>query len=429
MAQLLEAGVYFVTRARGYHVLEHPQIQGALAHPPTARVTRVNSDEVVELFDGGWLQLDAGLSQTRVIVARHYVPAPGKRVSVGKCIGEWVYELFVTTLPSAGFLVEEVLDLYHGRGAFEAVLADEDLEEDPDRWCSYTECGQELWQVACQWVWNLRLSLGQTMQGGKTREIEWAPVKAAPPFLVPEESPPQEYGPWQQAVAFGRAAGRLGADTFVLQEDGTLRCPAGASLWLSEVRQENAFTQRAVYVASQMDCPHCTLREQCLGRHAKGIALVGEVAVRRLLPSPLSVEQDPHLLAAMRWVDVAGRALRRTWIAHWRRKSRRNPSSGRSSTKNLLSTSSSSLDPFSSSLELARSARTQCLVGATASAHYCCWRSRFSCCQRALGETNKSKETLRRSCISLRNREGGDSLSPSSNLAFVHHWLLACYPC
>ena len=113
----LSAGMPFVTRARGYHVLEHPQIQGVLAHPPTATVTRVNSDEVVELFDGGWLQLDAGMPQTRVIVARHHVPPPGKRVSVGKSIGEWVYELFITTLPSQGLLVEEVLDLYHGRGA------------------------------------------------------------------------------------------------------------------------------------------------------------------------------------------------------------------------------------------------------------------------------------------------------------------------
>ncbi len=156
------------------------------------------------------------------------------------------------------------------------------------------------------------------MQGGKTREIEWAPVKAAPPFLVPEESPPQEYGPWQRAAAFGRAAGRFGADTFVLQEGGTLRCPAGASLWLSEVRQENVFTQRAVYVASQMDCPHCTLREQCLGRNANGNRARRISAVRRLLPSPSSVEQDPHLLESIRWVDVAGRALRRTWIAHWR---------------------------------------------------------------------------------------------------------------
>jgi len=89
---------------------------------------------------------------------------------VGKCIGEWVYEIFITTLSTEGFLAEDVLDLYHGRGAFEAVLADEDVEEDPDRWCSYTECGQELWQIACQWVWNLRLALGQQMQAGTLRD-------------------------------------------------------------------------------------------------------------------------------------------------------------------------------------------------------------------------------------------------------------------
>jgi hypothetical protein len=92
----------------------------------------------------------------RVIVARHAAPPPGKKITVGKRVGEWVYELFITTLPVDGFLVEDALDLYHGRGAFEAVLSDEDVEEDPDRWCSYTECGQELWQIACQCVWNLR---------------------------------------------------------------------------------------------------------------------------------------------------------------------------------------------------------------------------------------------------------------------------------
>jgi hypothetical protein len=117
IAQLMRAGVHLVTRARGYRVLEHPQIQRVLAHPPTARVTRVNSDEEVELFDGGWLPLDEAVPQTRIIVARHRAPAAGKRVSVGKCIGEWVYELFITTLPADGFLVEDVLDLYHGRGA------------------------------------------------------------------------------------------------------------------------------------------------------------------------------------------------------------------------------------------------------------------------------------------------------------------------
>ena len=93
---------------------------------------------VVELFEGGWLELGAGLPQARVIVARHPAPAAGKKVAVGKRVDEWVYELFITTLMRDGFLVEDVLDLYHGRGAFEAVLADEDVEEDPDRWCSYS---------------------------------------------------------------------------------------------------------------------------------------------------------------------------------------------------------------------------------------------------------------------------------------------------
>src|SRR5215470_7215386 len=88
-------------------------------------------------------------------------------------------------------------------------------------------------------VWNLRLTLGKTMQGAELREMEWAPPKEAPPFLVTEEHPPEAYGPWQWAAAFGRATGRFGAEDFVLQEDGKLRCPAGASLWLSEVRQEN----------------------------------------------------------------------------------------------------------------------------------------------------------------------------------------------
>lgn len=83
MAQLMKTGVYFVTRARGYQILEHPQIQGVLAHPPTACVTRVSSNEVVELFDGGWVPLDEGLSQTRVVVARHRAASARKTHSSG----------------------------------------------------------------------------------------------------------------------------------------------------------------------------------------------------------------------------------------------------------------------------------------------------------------------------------------------------------
>jgi hypothetical protein len=104
-----------------------------------------------------------------------------------------------------------------------------------------------------------------------------------------------------------------------MQENGRLRCPAGASLWLSEVCQENEFTQRAVYLAYQPDCQQCTLREQCLASGAKGDRARRVSAVRRLLPVPSVVERKPIVLGAMRWIDVAGRALRRSWITHWRR--------------------------------------------------------------------------------------------------------------
>ncbi len=140
------------------------------------------------------------------------------------------------------------------------------------------------------------------MQGVHLREIEWSPPKEAPPCFEAVEDVPQEYGPWQGAAAFGRATGHVGADTFTLQEDGKLRCPAGASLWLSEVRQENAFTQRAVYLAYQTDCRPCALREQYLASGAKGDRARRVSAVRRLLPppAPAPVERKPVLLGPIR---------------------------------------------------------------------------------------------------------------------------------
>jgi hypothetical protein len=171
----------------------------------------------------------------------------------------------------------------------------------------------------CQWVWNLRLALGHAMQGSELRDIEWAPAQEAPPLLVTADSPSEEYGPWQWAAASGPATGRFGAEAFVLQENGTLRCPAGSSLWLSELRQENAFTQRAVYAGFPSDCRACELREQCLGRGARGNRARRVSALRRLLPTPSSLVPQTGVLPATRWVDVAARSLRRTWTAHWRR--------------------------------------------------------------------------------------------------------------
>jgi hypothetical protein len=81
--------------------------------------------------------LEDGL-RCRGVIARRAAPPAPQTVTVGKRVGDMVYELFFTTTEDDAFLVQDIVDLSHGRGAFEGVLADEDAEQDPHRWCSYT---------------------------------------------------------------------------------------------------------------------------------------------------------------------------------------------------------------------------------------------------------------------------------------------------
>jgi hypothetical protein len=277
----------------------------------------MNTGETVELFDGGWLSLGEGLPEVRIMVARHPAPPAKQKVKVGKRVGEWVYELFLTNLDPYAFFLEDLVDLYAGRGAFEGVLADEGVEQDPDRWCSYNECGQELWQVVCQWVWNLRLTLGHQMQEQPMRRVEWALPRGLLARLQADETTYPVYGPWH--IAKRGPKGKFPDRSFPLQDDGTLRCPAGATLRLSFRQQVSDTTQRAYYTAELADCQACTLRSQCLrkGAPADGVRFVH--GLRHLSHVRSAVEQGIWLYGTIRWKDVAGRSLRRTWMAHWRK--------------------------------------------------------------------------------------------------------------
>src|SRR5256884_296448 len=71
----------------------------------------------------------------RVGVATH--PATEKKSRIGRTREGVVYELFFPHPPQDGFTASDVVALYLHRGAFEPLLADEDDEQDPDRWCSH----------------------------------------------------------------------------------------------------------------------------------------------------------------------------------------------------------------------------------------------------------------------------------------------------
>jgi hypothetical protein len=137
-------------------------------------------------------------------------------------------------------------------------LADEDQEQDPDRWASHSASGQEAWQLISQWVWNLRLELGHQLAPDPVRTTKFAPaLLPIPAHTAPTSgyAPPQVGLPWK--------AGRFSGQDFALQPDGTLRCPAGQSLVAHERRREADGSLRVVYAGSIRNCRLCPLRERC----------------------------------------------------------------------------------------------------------------------------------------------------------------------
>ncbi len=235
----------------------------------------------------------------RVVVATH--PAGEKKSRIGVTRAGVVYELFFSRLPQQAFTASDVVALYLHRGAFENALADEDQEQEPDRWCSHTAHGQEAWQIVSQWVWNLRLELGHQLHPDPVRTTEFAPAFPSVQDQAPDSpSPPQGYEPAEVALPW--KAGRFSGQDFPLQPDGTLRCPASQSLVVHERRREADGSLRVVYAASIRSCRPCPLREQCQW-NGNATAKPRQVSV---LLHPLVVGPEPVF-----WRDWSRRYYRR----------------------------------------------------------------------------------------------------------------------
>ncbi len=168
------SGFAYVTRGKEYTVLDHPLVQARLHLPPDQVKPRPESQMVRSLYDCPEIPVGSEGVRCRVIVATH--PAGKKKSPVGVTRAGVVYELFFTNLPQQAFTASDVVELYLHRGAFEPTLADEDKEQDPDRWCSHAAWGQECWQLVAQWVWNIRLELGHQLHPDPVRTTEFAPA-------------------------------------------------------------------------------------------------------------------------------------------------------------------------------------------------------------------------------------------------------------
>jgi hypothetical protein len=250
------AGFAYVTRGKDYRLLDHPLIQARLHLPPDQVQQRPESQTARSLYDCPEIPVGPDGVPCRVLVATH--PAGKKKSPIGVTRAGVVYELFFTNLPQHAFTARDVVELYLHRGAFEPILSDEDLEQDPDRWCSHSAWGQECWHVISQWTWNLRLELGHQLKPQPLRTTEFAP--SLPP-LVPDTAPASGYAPPEVGTAW--KTGRFAGQDFALQPDGALRCPADQKLTPHEHRREADGSLRVVYGASIRSCRPCPLREHC----------------------------------------------------------------------------------------------------------------------------------------------------------------------
>jgi hypothetical protein len=271
LIDVLTAGLGVIARSRDYHLLDLEMVKQALARSPDQVSTHPESGMTRVLYDCPVVLLTPAGPEVRLVVATHALTSSSPTVGVER--DGTIYELFVSTFPSPAFTPSDVLDLYLHRGSFETVLADEDQEQDSDRWFSHTPCGQEFCQILAQWMWNLRLELGQklslsdlrTTEFAKTKvvepEPEASPVPAPDPACSEKQTPQVKYGPPQWARP--SFTGGFPWPAFTPQPDGTLRCPADRPLYPQERRPERDGSIRILYAARIGHCRSCLLRSQC----------------------------------------------------------------------------------------------------------------------------------------------------------------------
>ncbi len=322
LLDVLTAHLSVIVRSRAYHLLDLEVVKSRLTHPPDQISTHAESGMTRALYDCAAVPLTAAGPAARLVIATHPARDPDPAAGVER--DGIVYELFVSTLPAPAFTASDVLDLYLHRGSFETVLADEDKEQEMDRWYSHTPCGQEFAQILAQWIWNLRLELGQQLFPSDLRTTEFAPAQEAEPPSTDETEPPATPPPaimygspqWAQ-VSFTRG---FPGSAFTPQPDGSLRCPANHPLYLQERRPERDGSLRLLYAARISHCRSCPLRAQCQEssttlKPRRVSAVIFPLSSSHADSSPPPDPSPAHPPSApVFWRDWPRCSIRRTWL-------------------------------------------------------------------------------------------------------------------
>lgn len=339
-----QAQLGYLVRCRDYPLLKHPAVQARLSAAIPEDWEFVHANQRQQLLDVGFIE-DSARGYTapmRLLIMRTPI-AHKQKVRVGKRVGDFVYELFMTSEPMSRFRAIDVLGLYYGRGGFEKTLSDEDTEQDADRWCSWQPQGQEFWQILSQWVWNTRVWFGwQKESQAVLRQTLWSPALSVTNVpsnpgaaMIPASTAPTSsagivtekaaYEPMKVAEGWARSLGKFSGKDFKIVDERTVLCPAGCRMHRRQIRYNRRGDQLLLFGINPRTCLQCVLRPQC---HADGSAStdgrrVSVIRKKQLSTSPPEPEPlcssdslpalPPTIPHPILWVDVPATHLRRSF--------------------------------------------------------------------------------------------------------------------
>lgn len=375
------SGVGYLMRCCDYKLLDTAEFKQQLAVTMPAEFYQVDTSATRQLYDLGFINWQAGKDKSmavcsRFIVVCSHARADKSKPKVGKLQGNKVYQLFITDRAGHQLTASDIVSLYYGRGGFEQTLSQEDQEQDPDRFCSQNQAGQEFWQLLAQSVWNTRLRLGIAAQTPDNRRTLWAQAinndetshrtdkpdnEISPSEKVPDSTEPiaqsvlcalpnnnkaitevppyctNSSAPTPAQIASGKikmarptreAMDKFAGDKFLLQADGTLRCPANKILKPGERRTET-HQFRIVYQASVRDCRNCPVATACRINTNASVGRRVSMLIPFSITAPTTAEQKltaisrvtidsssaPNLTLGTEpvyWLDLPASSLRRS---------------------------------------------------------------------------------------------------------------------
>lgn len=331
-------GIGYISRCVDYALLSILGIPELMAECEPCEFESIDTGKVRHVYDVGWFEwASVGQSdkafKTRLIVGRCPAPSEGRKHKVGKKVGSFVYELFSTDRDSSSLTASDVISLYFGRGGFEDTFKHEDKEQEPDRWYSSNPIAQEWCQLLSQWVWNKRLHLGLIENDSSVRCTVWSdalpfdekptqleaegfpacgpgsgslnsrPSYTRPSFLQQasqeqeENSQTERLQPQTQVEQDESKQSHFEPADFILEDEKTLRCPAGKLLRRREKRQLCHGQERVRFAAKASDCWNCSQKNRCRpnsrdSKTGRRIALPivngkPQIPARRGIPSPV----------------------------------------------------------------------------------------------------------------------------------------------